>query len=426
MYYNMSIFLLFFGGSALGIIWTMLFLKKREALDFRFFDVMSKVQSKEIELLSSIEEIKVSNSAKQKRWEWEEIQAKLFKVQLKSTSIQQWQQNGQSIISQLSSILITVLTAKLVIDGNITLGSMFAINMIVGQLGSPIQQILAFIPSLQDAKLSLRRINEVHIQEDEDPVDKSYIQDIPSKADITIQNLYFSYSSVKDESVLKNLSLTIPAGKVTAIVGASGSGKTTLLKLLLKFHEPSDGKIMLGNYHFNNLQNSMWRQHCGVVMQQGAIFSDTIANNIAVGQEMDTERVIWAAKIANIEEYISQSLPLGFLTKIGNDGMGLSIGQKQRILLARAVYKNPDYLFLDEATSALDAKNEREVMEKMNHFFEGRTVVVIAHRLSTVKNADQIIALHNGEVVEVGSHNELVNARGYYYNLVKDQLELGS
>jgi ATP-binding cassette subfamily B protein len=422
--YSSSVFLLFILGSLLGFGWMVLFLRKRRNIDFRFFELYSRESNKVIEIMTGIEDIKISNSMRQKRREWETIQAALYKLKIRSLTLSQFQDLGSAIFKQGTAILITFVAAKNVLEGNISLGTMFAITMIVGQLSSPLEQLQELITSWQDAKLGMERINDVLIQKDEDSEDQSATGSIPGFSDIVLDSVTFGYGSNKMEAALKNISFTIPAGKVTAIVGASGSGKTTLMKLLLRFYDPRSGNIYLGNTDFSDLHHGAWREKCGVVMQDGQLFSGTIADNISMGQEKDDDAVIKAAVIANINDFIA-SLPKGYMTEIGAEGVPLSAGQTQRILLARAVYKDPSYLFLDEATSALDANNEKIVIENLEHFFEGRTVVVIAHRLSTVKFADQLIVLDKGEIAETGSHSSLAYKKGAYYALVKNQLELG-
>ncbi|HCY81801.1 MAG TPA: ABC transporter ATP-binding protein [Xanthomarina gelatinilytica] len=423
-YYNMKLFLIFLVGSILYFLWIAVFLKKRKDLDYKRFSQVSQEQSKVIELINGMQEIKLHNAEKQKRWGWEFLQARLFKVSIEGLALEQYQSVGSGFINELKNILITFLSAKLVIDGDITLGMMLAISYIVGQLNSPISQLINFIREVQDAKISLDRLSEIHNKEDEEPADIDFVKDVDEEADISVSNLSFRYTG-SDQMVLKELDVTIPANKVTAIVGVSGSGKTTLMKLLLKFYEPNEGQIKLGNYNLENVSQKIWRSQSGVVMQEGYIFNDTIANNIAVGEDyVDKQKLAHAVDVANIKEYI-EMLPLSYNTKIGMEGVGLSTGQKQRLLIARAVYKNPNFLFFDEATSALDANNEKVIMEKLDAFFEDKTVVVIAHRLSTVKNAHQIVVLDKGKIVEVGNHNELIKHKGDYYNLVKNQLELG-
>jgi len=423
--YSMKIFIIFIVGSTIYIAWILIFLKKRRELDYKRFGQLADNQSHLIQLITGMQEIKLSSSEKQKRWEWEHIQARLFKTNVRSLSIGQFQQGGTLFINELKNIIITFLAAREVIEGNITLGMMLAISYIIGQLNAPVNQILDFIQTAQDAKLSLERVGEIHELEEEESPDKDKISIIPEDKGIYVSNFDFQYEGPRSEYVLKNLTLHIPRGKITAIVGVSGSGKTTLIKNLLKFYEPTNGKITLGNINLTNINTRLWRQKCGVVMQDGYIFSDTITKNIAMGDEkIDKDRILHAVKIANIHEFI-ESLPLAYTTKIGKDGHGLSEGQKQRILIARAVYKNPEYIFFDEATNSLDANNERVIMENLEEFFKGKTVVIVAHRLSTVKKADQIVVLDKGQIVEKGTHAELTKLRGAYYNLVKDQLELG-
>lgn len=424
-YYNLSLFGIFLLGSFLYFLWIVIFLKKRRDLDYKRFSEVSQEQSKVIELINGMQEIKLHNAEKQKRWSWEFVQARLFKVSIENLALEQYQNVGSGFINELKNILITVLSAKLVIDGEITLGMMLAISYIVGQLNSPIAQLINFIREVQDAKISLDRLSEIHNKEDEEKFGDDKIFDIPENLDLKLSNVSYRYVG-SDQMVLKNLDLTIPSHKITAIVGVSGSGKTTLMKLLLKFYDPNEGEIKLGNYNINNISQKAWRDQYGVVMQEGYIFNDTIANNIAVGEDyVDKQKLAHAVDVANIKEFI-EDLPLSYNTKIGMEGVGISTGQKQRLLIARAVYKNPNFLFFDEATSALDANNEKVIMEKLDTFFENKTVVVIAHRLSTVKNAHQIVVLDKGKIVEVGSHKELVNQKGNYYHLVKNQLELGN
>ncbi len=424
-YYSLQIFSIFIIGSLLYFGWILLFLKKRRDLDYKRFSQVSQEQSKVIELINGMQEIKLHNAEKQKRWSWEFLQARLFKVSIEGLALEQYQSVGSNFINEVKNILISILSAKLVIDGNITLGMMLAISYIVGQLNSPIAQLISFIREVQDAKISLERLSEIHNKEDEEQQDQDKITDLSKELDISLEKVSFRYIG-SDVEVLKELDVNLPANKITAIVGVSGSGKTTLMKLLLKFYEPNNGQIKLGNYDLKNVSQKTWRKECGVVIQEGYIFNDSIANNIAVGVDyVDKKKLAHAVDVANIQEFI-ESLPLSYNTKIGMEGIGLSTGQKQRLLIARAVYKNPNFLFFDEATSALDANNEKTIMEKLNIFFKNKTVLVIAHRLSTVKNAHQIVVLDKGKIVEVGNHQELIKQKRNYYHLVKNQLELGS
>lgn len=424
--YNSTIFIIFFSGSVLYVSWVMIFLKRRRSLDFKAFELNAKNQSTIVQLIGGMQEIKLNNCEVQKRWEWEHLQASLFRFNVQGLKISQYQQMGGVFIHEMINIFITFLSASLVLRGQLSLGTMLAIQYIIGQLNNPVEQFVDFITSVQDAKISIERMNEIHQFENEERTDGMDPIEVGGGRDsITVENLSFRYPGMQYD-VLKDVTMQIPGKKITAIVGASGSGKTTLVKLLLKFYKVNNGDIMVDEAALEALRHSLWRSKCGVVLQDGFIFSDTIANNIAVGEEqIDRERLVDAAHIANILPFI-QSLPLGFNTKIGAEGNGISQGQKQRILIARAVYKNPAFLFFDEATNALDANNERTIMENLNEFFKGRTVVVVAHRLSTVKNADQIIVLDKGEIVERGRHEELCLTKGYYYELVKNQLELGN
>ena len=424
-YYNLQIFFVFFAGSLLYFGWITLFLKRREALDYKRFSEVSQEQTKVMELINGMQEIKLHNAEKQKRWGWEYVQARLFRVSIKGLVLEQTQTIGSSVINELKNIFIIFLSAKLVIDGSITLGMMMAITSIVGSLNGPITQLIEFVRELQDAKISLARLSEIHEKEDEVQQEEHQTQDIPTDSDIVIKDLSYRYLG-SDIPVLEKLNLTIPAHKVTAIVGVSGSGKTTLMKLLLKFYDPDKGEINIGNTQLKNISQKAWRGNIGAVMQEGFIFNDTIANNIAIGMDnINKERLVYAADVANITEYIL-GLPLGYNTKIGSAGVGMSTGQKQRLLIARAVYKNPEMLFFDEATSALDANNEKEIMRKLDIFFKDKTVVVIAHRLSTVMNADQIVVLDKGKIIEMGSHSALVEQKGNYFELVRNQLQLGN
>jgi ATP-binding cassette, subfamily B, bacterial len=423
--YNTTILSIFLIGAVIGFIWTYIFLKWRKQIDYKMFDLQSKENSKVIEVLDCMQEIKISNSGRQKRWEWEDIQASLYKQKISNLNVGQLQSIGGNLFNQATVIAISFFAATSVIEGSITLGGMFAINMIVGQLNSPLQQIYAFINTLQQANIGLNRIGDIVLKDNETQSDFQLIDDIPDNEDIVIKDVSFSYGNGSQEPILKNLNLVIPKGKVTAIVGASGSGKSTLLKILLKFYEPTLGSVCLGDIQFKNLHHDYWREKCGVVMQEGKIFNGTLYDNISAGLYKDIKKILQAGKIANIDTFIN-SMPMGYMTEVGNTGTQVSVGQKQRFLLARAIYKNPSYLFLDEATSSLDANSEKKVLENLETFFQGRTVLVIAHRLSTVKNADQIVVMENGEIVETGKHEELSLRKGKYYELVKNQLELGN
>jgi len=424
LYYNLTIFSIFFIGSIIYTVWVWLFMKKREELDYRRFAQMAANQSNVIQLIQGMQEIKLNGCEQQKRWEWERIQEKLFRVSVKGLALSQYQQSGAVLINEFKNIFITIIAAKSVVDGNMTLGMMLAVQYIIGQLNSPIEQLISFFNLTQDAKISLDRLGEIHLRNDEEDQESGTQSEIPEGRNIEISNLSFRYDEPETDLVLKDISISIEAGKQTAIVGTSGSGKTTLVKLLLGFYPPVKGEIRIGENNLNAFSISRWRELCGVVMQDGFIFSDTIANNIAPkADSIDKMRLLHAVTVANISDFID-SLPLGFNTKIGGEGHGLSQGQKQRILIARAVYKDPGIIFLDEATNALDANNEKVILENLQEFFKGRTVVVVAHRLSTVKNADRIIVLEKGRVVEEGTHQELSELKGAYYTLVKNQLEL--
>lgn len=425
-YYNSVIFFVFMVASLLYAAWVIVFLRYRRKLNFKTFSLSSKNQGILVQLIQGMQDIKLANAETQMRWEWERTQAKTFKLNMRNLSIDQYQQAGALFINEGKNILITFLAAQSVVRGQMTLGEMLALQQIVGQLNSPIEQLINFVQNMQDAKISLERLNEIHEMEDEEPSNQTRVTELPENKSFYLKNVNFTYMGAGNAPVLENITLSIPAGKTTAIVGMSGSGKTTLLKLLLKFYEAQKGEIRLGETDLKNVSHKFWRSKCGLVMQEGFIFSDTMAKNIAVGNEIiDRKRLNHAAKVANIHEFI-ESLPLGYNTKIGAEGNGISQGQKQRLLIARAVYKDPEFIFFDEATNALDANNEAVIMKNLEEFFKGRTVVVVAHRLSTVKNADQIVVLDKGEIVELGTHQELTNLRGKYYELVKNQLELGN
>ncbi|MFA8298534.1 MAG: peptidase domain-containing ABC transporter [Hyphomicrobiales bacterium] len=424
--YDLTIFGVFLLGSALYTLWVLIFLKKRRELDFKRFARLSENQSNLFQLITGMQEIKLNNCEIRKRWEWEKIQAALFKVNIKGLGLSQYQEAGGMVFNQGKNILITFIAARAVVEGEMTLGMMMAVQYILGQLNSPIQQMIGFVREMQDAKISLERLGEIHDKEDEENQEDIKQDFLPEEKSISIDNISFQYEGPHSPMVLENLNLEIPEKKVTAIVGTSGSGKTTLIKLMLGFYQPTDGEIKIESTPINSIKSKIWRESCGAVMQDGFIFSDTIAQNIAPGEEnVDNKKLAHAIRIANIKDYIDR-LPLGVKTKIGQEGSGLSQGQKQRILIARAVYKNPNLIFFDEATNALDANNERQIMKNLDEFFFGRTVIVVAHRLSTVKNADQIVVLEKGKIIEIGDHKKLTEKRGAYYELVKNQLELGN
>lgn len=424
-FFNLKIFLLFLLASAIYVGWVVIFQKRRRQLNIKKFEIGTKNQNIILQIIDGIHDIKLNNSEQQKRWEWESIQARLFKLNIQSLFIKQIQYTGALFINEGKNILITFFAAMAVLNGEMTLGMMLSLQYIIGQLNSPIEHFISFIQLYQDAHLSLQRLNDIHQVKDEEPEDSQSITELPFYRNIKVENLSFMYPGTS-QRILENINLVILEGKTTAIVGTSGSGKTTLLKLFLKFYEVNTGQIYIGNVPLTRINHHLWRGKCGVVMQEGFIFSDTIARNIAVGQDyIDIDRLYHAVRVANIVDFI-ESLPLGFSTKIGAEGNGLSQGQKQRILIARAVYKNPEYIFFDEATNALDANNEKVIMENLNEFFRGKTVIVVAHRLSTVRNADQIIVLSKGKITEMGTNEELITLKGEYYELVKNQLELGN
>jgi ATP-binding cassette subfamily B protein len=424
--YSIKIFFVFLIGSIIYTSWILLFLKKRRQLDFKYFEQRAINQSKTYQLINGMQEIKLQNCEQRKRWEWEDVQADLFKVNISSLKLEQYQEAGNVFINETKNILITIIAATSVIHGELTLGMMLAVQYIIGQLNAPIEQTVQFIHDYQDTRISLERINEIHHQEDENK-QKEYTQFINlSDKNIQLNDLTFQYEGPHSPKALNNINLQIPEGKVTAIVGASGSGKTTLIKLILQYYEPVVGNIFIGNQNLNDFNTKWWRNQCGAVMQDGFLFTESIARNIAVSnEEIDTIKLHFAAQTANIHDFID-TLPLKYNTVIGQEGQGISQGQRQRILIARAVYRNPDFIFLDEATNALDANNERRIIENLEQFYKGKTVVVVAHRLSTVKNADRIVVLEKGEIVEQGTHKELTASKGAYYNLVKNQLELGN
>ena len=423
--YNKLIFLIFLIGSILYGGWMALFLRRRKVIDYELFEQQAANNNKTYQFLTSMQEIKLQDCEQRRRWEWEDVQADLFHIQMKSLKLQQTQEAGSIFINELKNIIITVVSATAVINGSLTLGMMLAVQYIIGQLNSPIEQLMHFIYSVQDVKISLERINEIHKKDNEEDYNRSRTEFDNESHSIELSNIDFKYDPHALSKTIEGVNIHIPEGKITAIVGASGSGKTTLIKLMLGYYPVMSGEISIADHNISEYNLKWWRQQCGVVMQDGVIFSESIARNIAVDDgEIDEKRLIKAAEIANVKDFV-MALPLKFNTNIGRDGMGLSQGQKQRILIARAVYKNPKFIFLDEATNSLDASNERAIVENLDKFYKGKTVVVVAHRLSTVKNADQIIVLDKGKVVETGNHKSLTAKRGAYYNLVKNQLELG-
>lgn len=425
-YYDLTILGLFLFGNGLYVAWVLAFMRYRRELDIKRFAQAASEQSNLFQLITGMQEIKLNNCETEKRWEWERIQVKLFKISIKGLALGQYQQLGSVFFNQTTNILISFIAARAVVSGEMTLGMMMSLTYIVGQLTSPIEQFIGFARSFQDAKISLERLGEIHQREDEEQTLALKVNVLPENRTLYIEDLSFSYDGADRDYVLDHINLRIPQHKVTAVVGASGSGKTTLIKLLLGFYDPNKGSIKIGDLSLKNINPHVWRAHTGCVMQDGFIFSDTIAKNIAVGVEViDKERLLHAVTVANIRDFID-SLPLGYNTKIGMEGNGVSQGQRQRILIARAVYKNPEFIFFDEATNALDANNEREIMEHLHLFYKGKTVIVVAHRLSTVRDADNIVVLDKGRVVEEGTHEELTARRGVYYKLVKNQLELGN
>ena len=425
-YYNLRIFSIFFIGNTFYVIWILFFMRYRRELDIKRFYQASNEQSSVIQLIQGMQDIKLNNCEKQKRWEWERIQMKLFKISVKGLKIGQIQQSGSVLFTQSTHIIISFIAAKAVVDGDMTLGMMMSLTYILGQVSAPIGDFIGFAQALQDAKISLERLNEIHAQEDEEHNIAQKVSILPSNHNISISNIKFSYSGAERDYAINGIDLEIPENKVTAIVGESGSGKTTLIKLLQGFYKPNSGKITIGGINLSMINPHLWRSMTGSVMQESFIFSDTIAKNIALStDEVDVQRLYNASKMANADEFIS-TLPLGYNTKIGMEGNGVSQGQRQRILIARAIYKNPEFLFFDEATNSLDATNESVIMNNLYDFYKGNTVVVAAHRLSTVKNAHQIIVMKKGEIIERGTHKELVKKHGEYYTLIQNQLDLGN
>lgn len=435
--YNVQLFFVFSIGSILYFIWIRFFLRLRRKINYQAFHLSAKENNASLQLIQGMQELKLNNAEHLKRWEWENIQASIFRLSFQNLSYNQIQQAGALLLNEGKNAVITFMVAKMVVDGQLTLGAMLAVQYIIGQLNSPVEQFVGFVQTAQDAKISLERLNEIHQLEDEEgkvTEDTPSMNHLPEHKSLVLSKVSFTYPGAGNDPVLHNVNLVIPEGKKTAIVGVSGSGKTTLVKLLLKFYEDYDGDILIGaavnnndgqGVRFKYISPSFWRKQCGAVLQDGYIFNDSIARNISVADEQpDFSKLLSACKTANILSFI-ESLPNGFNTKLGTDGIGISQGQKQRLLIARAVYKDPQYLFFDEATNALDANNEKTIVENLQQFFKNRTVVVVAHRLSTVKNADNIIVLHEGRIAEEGTHTELSILKGRYYELVKNQLELG-
>jgi len=424
-YWSATVFFIFFIGIAINLAWVFFFQRLQRDIEYKRFDQSAENQSSLVELINGMQEVKLHNAEKQKRWAWERIEARLFRTGIGSLNLEQLQHSGAQFINESKNLVITLVVAKAVIDNTMTLGMLVAILYIIGQLNSPLNKLVDFFRSMQQARISLERMNEIHLQDNEENIEEK-ITILPESGNLILENVSFQYSGPHSPMVLKNISLKIPKGKTTAIVGSSGSGKTTLLKLLLNFYNPVEGKVRLGDISLTNIHSRLWRDKCGAVMQSGFIFNDNIARNIALGDDViDKYKLLKAVKVANIQNTI-ESLPLGYNTKIGQEGLGLSQGQTQRLLIARIVYKNPDYIFFDEATNSLDAFNELIIMENLEDFFRNKTVVIVAHRLSTVMHADNIVVLEKGELVEQGNHEELTYVRGAYYHLVKNQLELGS
>ena len=424
-YYNISILTIFMIGHVFYVLWILYFMKYRRELDLKRFNLAAAEQNKIIQLIQGMQDIKLNNCEKQKRWEWERVQVNLFKISVRGLTIGQIQSAGTVFFTRTTHIIISFIAARAVVEGQMTLGMMVSLTYIIGQLSAPIGDFIGFAQSFQDAKISLERLNEIHAQEDEEQDIANKTSFLPKDKSIRINNLRFSYDGSERNYVLEDINLVIPEHKVTAIVGESGSGKTTLIKLLQGFYQPNSGSIKIGNLNLDSINPHMWRSKTGSVMQESFIFSDSIANNIALNTDsVDTEKLYHAAIMANADDFISE-LPLGYNTRIGMEGSGVSQGQRQRLLIARAIYKNPEYIFFDEATNSLDATNERIIMDNLHEFYKGKTVVIAAHRLSTVKDADLIVVMKSGHIVEIGTHEELVAKRGDYYTLVKNQLELG-
>jgi len=424
--YSFKILLVFLTGSVLYIIWVSLFMKSRGQLDHQRFRQMAITNSKLIQMVNGMQEIKLTQSELNKRWEWENLQASLFRLRTKGLTINQYQSAGATFINEVTNILVTIVAATSVLNNSMTLGMMLAVQFIIGQLNVPVSQIILFFRVSQDARLSLNRLSEIHMMNDEESGSEMKVKKMPDKKDIYINNLSYQYEGPRSPFALKNIDLVIKEKEVTAIVGMSGSGKTTLLKMILGFYQPVTGEILIGDTRLQNLSLRTWRSKVGAVMQDGYLFADTLAANIATGSEsIDEAKLLNAVEIANIKGFV-ESLPLGYNTKIGANGHGLSEGQKQRLLIARVVYKNPDIIIFDEATNSLDANNEKVIAENLADFYIDKTVIIVAHRLSTVKDADNIIVLESGRIAETGTHDILISKKGVYFNLVRNQLELGN
>ena len=421
--YDKLIFCIFIGSALLYIGWINLFMRKRRDLDALRFEMAAQERDKLVQIVQGMPDIKLANAEMPKRWNWELLRAKLFKQHTRTLLLSQTQQIGGLVINESKNILITFLSAKAVLDGHLSVGAMLAVQQMLGQTNSPIEQLVLYMQQWQDARMSMERLNEIHKMDDEETGEHHKLTQLPADRNLVLRNVSFKYPNATGKT-LRQIRLFIPQGKTTAIIGSSGSGKTTLLKLLLKYHEPTSGEMLLGSTDLRNISNHAWRSQCGVVNQEGFVFTDTFLQNIAMGaEEIDFERVQQAARVANLHEYI-ESLPLGYHTLIGSEGCGMSQGQKQRLLIARAVYKNPEYLFLDEGTSALDTQNQHIIMQNLREYFQGRTMVVVAHRLSTIRHADQIVVIEQGSIVEKGTHEELIALEGRYFELVSNQLEM--
>ncbi|WP_426791981.1 peptidase domain-containing ABC transporter [Sphingobacterium sp. WOUb80] len=429
-YYDFAILLSYIILTILSVLWSIFWLNKRKQLDYIRFQSKSQTHEEVFQIIHGITEMKLNQYEELKRRDWEHAQQKLYKINLRILRLDEIQASGFNFINQFKNIMVTFMAASYVISGRMSLGELLGVSYIIGQINGPVNQLIVFFRSLQNAKLSLARLDEIHRIEDEDhameheKVTASW--EGSPRTGIQLKGVSFQYEGPASSYVLRDLNLHIPHGKITAIVGASGSGKTTLMKLLLKFYSPTDGALYFNDVDMERISSKDMRKLCGVVMQDGFIFSETLERNIATGEELiDEKKFDMAVKISNIETFIA-GLSQGVKTKIGAAGNALSGGQKQRVLIARAIYKDPDFIFLDEATSALDSKNEKVIHDNLQLFLKNKTGVIIAHRLSTVKQADQIVVLKNGRIVEVGSHQELAAKKGEYFDLVRNQLELGN